>query len=92
MISKYIHLNDDDLIENQLLMAGIKKEEVLQKSELIKPDASIVDKLQESNKQQAAELAEMKEHMAEMEQILNDPSVIESMIEKRVAEMLNTKT
>ena len=70
MISKYIHLNDDDLIENQLQMAGIKKEDVIQKSELIKPGASMVDKLQEANRVQSAELEEMKVQMAAIQALL----------------------
>jgi len=70
MISKYIHLNDSDLIENQLQRAGIKKEDVLQKSELIKPEASMVDKLQEANREQAAELAEMKEKMENLDTLV----------------------
>ena len=82
MISKYIHLNDEDLIDNQLKLAGIKKEEVINKSELIKPESSVVDKLQEANVRQAAELQEMKAQMAEMQEFK------ESLIEAKVKEML----
>lgn len=60
MISKYIHLNDDDLIDNQLKLAGIKKEEVIHKCELVKPELSTVDKLQDANKQLSDEVAELR--------------------------------
>ena len=63
MISKYIHLNDNDLIENQLQMAGIKKEEVIQKSELVKPGPSVVDKLQEENRVQADRISLLEEKL-----------------------------
>jgi len=50
--------------------------------------------IEESEKfqKQATELEEMKAQMSEMERMFNDPTVIEAMIEKRVAELLNTKT
>ena len=35
MIKRYIHLNDDDLIQNQLQRSGIKKEDVVQSTGLI---------------------------------------------------------
>lgn len=60
MIKRYIHLNDDDLIKNQLQRAGIKKEDIVQSIGLIKPTESMVDKLQEANVRQAAELDELR--------------------------------
>ena len=60
MIKRYIHLNDDDLIQNQLQRAGIEKEELPQTTGLIKPVESKLDILEEVNAKQAGELAELR--------------------------------
>jgi len=70
MIKRYVHLKDDDLIINQLQRAGIEKEDVLRKSGIIKPGLSVVDKLQKANRQQAAELEEMKVQMSQISSLL----------------------
>lgn len=60
MIKRYVHLSDEDLINNQLERAGIKKEDVLQSTGLIRPVESKLDILEEANAKQAAELEELR--------------------------------
>lgn len=87
MISTYVHLNDEDVINDQLTRSGVMTPDCEPvTAELIKPVESIADKYQK----QAAELAEMKAQMSEMEKTFNDPTVVEALIEKRLNEILKT--
>ena len=63
MIKRYVHLSDEDLINNQLERAGIKKEDVEKSKGLIKPAESQLDKLQESNAQQKVVIAGMEQYI-----------------------------
>lgn len=55
MIKRYIHLSDAAVIEDQLRRSGIQKADQTEAKGLDKPE-SIIDKLQEANQKQAAEL------------------------------------
>lgn len=69
MIKRYIHLNDDDLIQNQLERAGIKKEDVVQSTGLIKPAESKLNVLEEANKTLSTEMEDIKKEMERQEKI-----------------------
>ena len=71
MIKRYIHLNDDDLIQNQLERAGIKKEDVIQSTGLIKPTDSKLNKLEAANTQQKEEIAVMGTEVTEQREVIS---------------------
>ena len=88
MISKYIHLNDDDLIENQLQMAGIKKDESEKiKVQLVKPEKSMFDKFQESNNEQNEKMAQLEEQ----NKALLEKMVSLEMVQTLMQDNLNMK-
>lgn len=78
MISTYIHLNENDVVEDQLKRMGKIKEDAELPEDMVKPvENSLIDKIthelnESRNKtaKQAEELAEMKAQMAAIQELL----------------------
>ena len=96
MIKRYVHLNDDDLIQDQLQRAGIKKDDVVTSHGLINPAASTVDVLEMANTQMAAELADIKTEMERQEQIKSNLQEMnknrQDELERQAAELEDIKS
>ena len=105
MISRYQHLADSDIMNAQLSVHGEKIERpiiedmdiaepisVADTNAIIQKQAAELEELRAAQKKSEERERERDVHMSQMEQMLNDPTVIESMIEKRMDEILKNKT